>query len=195
MAIATQILAIIFKIISRLQKTKAKALIFVCCSCIVSAATYFFLGQIAGACLLVAGLIRTIVFFLYDHYKVKPNVIVLICFEISFIIILGLTWESAIDIFILLSLVIFTFGSWQDNMYVFRVLSATDNLVCLIYNGLIGAYISIAGDAICFLAAVVSIVYYDILKRSTPVFKRLLYYVKPKQKRKRLKTKLQKKRR
>ncbi len=194
MAIATQILSIIFRLISRLQKTKGKALIFVCCSCLVSAITYFLLGQIAGACLLAAGIIRTIVFFLYDHFKVKPNVVVLICFEISFIIILGLTWQSAIDIFILLSLVIFTFGSWQDNMYVFRISTVSDNIVCMIYDGLVGAYVTIVGDVICLIASIFSIVYYDILKRSTPIFKRLLYYVKPRKKRKRLKAKLHKRR-
>lgn len=190
MAIVTQIIAIIFLLISRLQKTKGKTLVFICFALLASMGTYFLLGQVAGACLLLAGILRSIVFFLYDHYKVKPNVIVLICFEISFIIILGLTWQSAIDIFILLSLVVFTFGCWQDNMYVFRILTITDHIVCIIYNSLVGAYITLVGEVFCLTATIISIVYYDIQKRTTPIIKRVFYCFKPKQKRKKLKARL-----
>lgn len=192
MIVASQIFSVIFTVLTRLQKTKSKALIFLCLSTISSIATYFLLDQVAGVFLGFATLIRTAMFFLYDHFKLKPNIFVLLTFEISFIIIAGVTWQSPIDSFILLSIFMFTFVSWQDDMYVLRIGMLVDPILHIIYNSLIGAHISIVGQVVSLIAAVIAIIYYDIYKRTTPIIKRLLYYVKPKRKRRRLRAKLRK---
>lgn len=192
MVIATQIFSVLLMILSRLQKTKAKALIFICLSSLVAVGTYFFLDQVAGACLAVAAIIRTVVFYLYEVFKIKPNKYVFLIFEVSFIIIAGITWKSPIDSLILISIVMFTFTTWQDNMYVMRIGMVLDPIILIIYNSLIGAYVSIAGEMLCLIAAIVAIFYYDIYKRTTSIIKRLLFYIKPKRKRKRLKARLRK---
>ena len=86
----------------------------------------------------------------------------------------------------------FTFVSWQDDMYVLRIGMLVDPILHIIYNSLIGAYISIVGQVVSLITAVIAIIYYDIYKRTTPIIKRLLYYVKPKRKRRRLRAKLRK---
>lgn len=194
MIIASQILSVIITILTRLQKTKAKALICICLSNLIAILTYFLLDQVAGVFLSTATLIRTIIFFLYDHYNIKPNIYVLLTFEVSFIIIAGITWKSPVDSFILLSIFMFTFVSWQDNMYILRIGMILDPVILIIYNSLIGAYISILGQVISLIVAIIAIIYYDIYKRTTPIIKRLLYYVKPKRKRKRLRLRLRKRR-
>ncbi len=146
----------------------------------------------AGAFLLIAATIRTVIFYLYDYFKLKPNLAVLLTFETTYIILVGLTWQSSVDTLILLSVMMLTFAFWQDNMYVLRIGMVLDPIILTIYNVLIGAYINIIGDMACLIAVIISIIYYDVYKRSTPIIKRLLYYVKPKRKRKRLKARLRK---
>lgn len=192
MIIASQILSVVASVVSRLQKTKAKALVFLFVSNILSATTCLLLNQDAGLWLTVAAILRSVVFFLYDHFKVKPSVYVLITIETQFLIIAGLTWQSSIDIFILLSVMIFTFTTWQNNMYIVRVGMVLDPIILIVYNLLIGAHISIVGDVLGLISTIVAIVYYDFMKRSTPISKRLLFYVRPKAKRKKLKTRLTK---
>ena len=187
---ASQIISVIFLAFSRLQKTKMKALILILLSNIVNVVSLILLDQVAGTFLTIATIIRTIIFFLYNFYNLKPNLGVLLTIQITFIVIAAVTWNSIIDIFILLSVVVFTYTTWQDNMYVLRIGMILTPIISIIYNILVGAYINIVGEAICLAAAFFAIIYYDILKRSTPIVKRVLYYVKPRRKRKKLRQRL-----
>ena len=146
----------------------------------------------AGGFLVIAATLRTINFSLYDYYKLKPNLLVLLTFEITYILIVICTWQSSVDIVILLSVEILTYALWQNNMYILRIGMIITAIVAIIYNILVNAYIAIIGEFVCLIAVIISIIYYDVYKRSTPIIKRLLYYVKPKRKRKRLKARLRK---
>ena len=77
-------------------------------------------------------------------------------------------------------------------MKIFRISVIIDPILYIIYNTLIGAYVSITGDAIGLIVGIYALIYYEIMKRQTSMVKRLLYYVKPRNKRKRLKQRLQK---
>ena len=190
MVIASQIVSVIILLLSRIQKTKANTLICILLFNIASIVSLVLLNQVAGTFLTVATIFRTIIFFLYYQFKIKPNIYVLLTYEPCFLTIGIVTWNCVIDILILLDIVLFTYVSWQDNMSIVRIGMVAEAVILSTYYILIGAYINIIGEVVCLIAAFVAIVYYDIYKRTTPIVKRILYYVKPKRKRKKLKARL-----
>lgn len=192
MVIASQIVSVLFSIFSRLQKTKTKSLILLLISNTINIISLILLDQAAGTFLTVATIIRTVIFFLYNKFNLKPSIVTLVTFELSFIIITGVTWSSSVDMLFLLGVIILTFATWQDNMFVLRNGMILNSIILIAYNILVGAYINIIGELFCLIAAIIAIIYYDIYKRTTPIIKRLLYYVKPRRKRKRLRARLRK---
>lgn len=192
MVIASQIVSVLFSIFSRLQKTKTKSLILLLISNTINIISLILLDQAAGTFLTVATIIRTVIFFLYNKFNLKPSIVTLVTFELSFIIITGVTWSSSVDMLFLLGVMILTFATWQDNMFVLRNGMILNSTILIAYNILVGAYINIIGELFCLIAAIIAIIYYDIYKRTTPIIKRLLYYVKPRRKRKRLRARLRK---
>lgn len=192
MVIFSQIISVLFAVFSRLQKTKIKSLILILISNTINIISLTLLDQTTGAFLAAATIIRTIIFFLYNKFNLKPSVATLVTFELSFIIITGVTWSSSIDALFLLGIVVFTFVTWQDNMFVLRSGMILNSAIITVYYILIGAYINAAGEFSCLIAAIIALIYYDICKRTTPIIKRLLYYVKPRRKRKRLRARLRK---
>lgn len=192
MVIASQIVSVLFSIFSRLQKTKTKSLILLLISNTINIISLILLDQAAGTFLTVATIIRTVIFFLYNKFNLKPSIVTLVTFELSFIIITGVTWSSSVDMLFLLGVIILTFATWQDNMFVLRNGMILNSIILIAYDILVGAYINIIGELFCLIAAIIAIIYYDIYKRTTPIIKRLLYYVKPRRKRKRLRARLRK---
>ncbi len=192
MVIASQIVSVLFSIFSRLQKTKTKSLILLLISNTINIISLILLDQAAGTFLTVATIIRTVIFFLYNKFNLKPSIVTLVTFELSFIIITGVTWSSSVDMLFLLGVIILTFATWQDNMFVLRNGMVLNSIILIAYDILVGAYINIIGELFCLIAAIIAIIYYDIYKRTTPIIKRLLYYVKPRRKRKRLRARLRK---
>lgn len=192
MVIASQIVSVLFSIFSRLQKTKTKSLILLLISNTINIISLILLDQAAGTFLTVATIIRTVIFFLYNKFNLKPSIVTLVTFELSFIIITGVTWSSSVDMLFLLGVIILTFATWQDNMFVLRNGMILNSIILIAYDILVGAYINIIGELFCLIAAIIAIIYYDIYKRTTPIIKRLLYYVKPRRKRKRIRARLRK---
>ena len=162
-------------------------------SSVANVASLMLLNQAAGAFLSIATIIRTIIFFLYNKFNLKPSIATFATFEIGFIIIAGITWNSYYDILFLFAVSILTIVTWQDNMFVLRVGMILNSAVLIVYDILIGAYINTIGKVFCLVAAVIAIIYYDVYKRTTPIMK-FFYGEKPKLKRRRLWARLKKNR-
>lgn len=192
MTIVFQVLTVLMSCLCKIQKDKDKSLIFLILTLVFSLITLYLFGQVAGFFMSILALLRVVVYFIYDKLKLKPNIFVLITFEIAAVVIAVVTWNSWVDLLIIASVIMINFSTWQNNMKIFRISMIIDPILYIIYNTLIGAYVSITGDAIGLIVGIYALVYYDVLKRSTSIFKRVLFYVKPRNKRKRLKQRLQK---
>lgn len=192
MIIAAQVLTVVMSCLSKIQKNKDKSLIFLILTLVFSLITLYLVDQVAGFFISLLALLRVIVYFIYDKLKLKPNIFILITFEIAAVVIAVVTWNSWVDLLIIASIIMINFSTWQNNMNIFRISMIIDPILYIIYDALIGAYVTITGDAIGLIVGIYALVYYDILKRSTSIFKRILFYVKPRNKRKRLKARLQK---
>ena len=106
---------------------------------------------------------------LYSLKKLKPNIIWLIVFEIGFVVTTILTWQDALDLLPLVALLSAGYGSWQDNPTILRVSYIINNGSYVIYNAIIGAYISMVFKIITFLSSVICFIYYCLLKKETPI--------------------------
>ncbi len=174
----------------RLQKTKAKTLVLMLITNFFNILVYYLLGEVAGFFLTILIMIRNFVFYCYDFFKIKPSFANFLVFEVGFIIIGGVCWKSGIDLIILVNILMFTYVIWQNNMYILRIGLLLDPIMLIFYNLFIGSYVLIIGQAISLIVTIIAIIYYDVMKRTTSIIKRLLFYVRPKLKRKRIMARL-----
>lgn len=190
MTIFFEICTVIFLIFMRLQKTKAKTLVLMLITNFFNILVYYLLGEVAGFFLTILIMIRNFVFYCYDFFKIKPSFVNFLVFEVGFIIIGGVCWKSGIDLIILVNILMFTYVIWQNNMYILRIGLLLDPIMLIFYNLFIGSYVLIIGQAISLIVTIIAIIYYDVMKRTTSIIKRLLFYVRPKLKRKRIMARL-----
>lgn len=170
MEIAIQIADVVTAVIGALQKKKSLSLIFYLLNNVVLAAMFFVFGKVSAGLICIIAIVRFIVFLLFSVKKLKPNIFVLIAFEIVYLISTILTFENALDFFPMIGTMISCYTSWQDNTAVMRIGYIINPIFYTIYKVIIGAYISIITEVILLLSNVISLVYYDILKKETPIF-------------------------
>lgn len=164
-----QILTVIVSVIAILQKQKWKMMLYYTIDNVLSVIMYFSFNRITTAIICIVATIRTFIFMFYSLKKLKPNIIWLIVFEISFVITTILTWQDALDLLPLVAILSSGYGSWQDNPAILRVSYIINNGSYVIYNAVIGAYISMVFKIITFLSSVFCFVYYCLLKKETPI--------------------------
>lgn len=144
--------------LSLFQKEKWKTMLFLCVSNIVLIAIYILCGSLVGGLLTVGALLRTIVFLIYSKKNKKPNIFVLLAFEIYYIVITATLWSSYVDLFILINLMMLTYTTWQDNVKILRIGYMLSFFLLVPYDILIGAYTTVLSETILFISALVSLV-------------------------------------
>lgn len=168
-----QILSVIVSVIAILQKQKWKMMLFYTINNVLSVIIYFSFNRITTAIICVIATIRTFIFMFYSLKKLKPNVVWLIIFEIGFVVTTILTWQDALDLLPLVALLSAGYGSWQDNQTILRISYIINNGCYVIYNAIIGAYISMALKIITFLSSTICFIYYCLLKKEEPILNKL----------------------
>ena len=166
-----QICVAIATVLAILQKEKWKMMLCYIINNIFVMAMYFTFGQITPACIAIVALIRTIVFMIYALKKIKPNVVWLIVFESAFVATTIFTWSNPLDLMPMFALLVAGYGSWQDNDTILRSSYIVNKILYVIYDFIIGAYIAMAVEAVNFVYTIISLIYYSILKKQTPILK------------------------
>lgn len=158
------IAAILFFALSPQQKTKGKVLIFQSISSILYALQYVLLGAFSAVATNLIGLVKNLVFYHYARDNKDIPVIALGIYG-SFIIIFGfLTYTSPISIIPVVLSLVYAYGIWQMNLKIYRGISVVGAIVWIIYNLVVGAYVSAMGNAFQFASAVISVWRLDIRK-------------------------------
>jgi len=119
---------------------------------------YIILGAISGAISNAVSLVKYIVFYFNakrDRKNSKWQVVffclisvILVCFALN-------EWYSIIPI---ITSVIFTFAIWQDNPIVLRVIVIICNILWIIFNIVVGAYVSAVYSAVELIFAFVTMI-------------------------------------
>ena len=182
MEIAIQIADVLTVILGGLHKSKPMALVFNILNNVVLAIMFFIFDRVSTALICIVAILRSVVFLLFSLKKLKPNVFVLIAFEITYLLIVVFTWKDALDLLPLIGTAVSCYTSWQDNVALMRIGYMINPIFYIIYKLIIGAYISIITEAILFLTNLVSLVYYNILKKEKPILSYLNIFKKDKNK-------------
>lgn len=169
MTILFQILSAFVTVLGISQRQKWKMMLFYTINNILCVVMYFCFGRTTTAFISIIATIRTFTFMFYSYKKIKPNIFFLIIFECAFVIITIVTWQDALDLLPLIAMLSAGFGSWQDNHFILRVSYIINNSLYLIYKLVIGAYISMAVEAINLICTITCFVYYCLLKKEKPI--------------------------
>lgn len=160
----TGILAIIAFAISPQQKTKNKVLIFQLLSNILYALQYLILGAFSAVATSIIGAVNNLVFYGYAK-KDKEIPIVLLYIYIIIILIAGiLTYDNIFSIFPILLSILYTYGVWQSNLKIYRMIAVVGALAWIIYNWAVGAYANAIGNGFQCVSAIIAVIRLDIIK-------------------------------
>lgn len=161
MEIVAQILGIIAIVVSGLSMAfKSKQTIMLLCMIynILTLITYLLLGKYLG-CILVGVLtLKSLVYYLFALKKLKPNIFVLILFEVSILVISIVFWDSWIDLFIISNSLINTYFSWQDNVIHLKASVVLCACLLILYDVFVGAYAYIISEVLYGGTALISLI-------------------------------------
>lgn len=131
--------AIIAFIIAPHMKNKSTLLIFVTFGNIFTVVEFLLIGSMTEVAVMSISTVRTITFFMFSRYDKRAPIWLLI----SFILMQGaavyFTWKSWISLLMLFDIAQ-TYGQWQSNMKVLRILTIIGAIPIGIYNIIVGGY-------------------------------------------------------
>lgn len=130
---------------------------------------YILQQQITESILTFIGMLREIVFFIYEKKNKKPHFVFLITFEIVFLVSGIITFSSWYSLLIMVSSLLSTFAQWQSNMLVLRIIYAICSILVITNYACLGFYTSIVAELISFISSIISIFKYHILKKDKKI--------------------------
>jgi ribosomal protein S18 acetylase RimI-like enzyme len=167
------ILTIILTLLSFLQKEKWKMNLCLGATNVCLIATYILSGSLLGGLLVLGALIRTIVFFLYSKKNKRPEPIIMIMFEVYYIVMAIVMWRNVYDLLMVINLVVVTYTSWQDDVRVLRFGYAFSSLLLIPYDILLGAYTTALSEVLMLGSVVFALIKYSkVTKTSNNVAQR-----------------------
>lgn len=125
---------------------------------IVCAIQYFLLSAFTGALMSIVNGLRCFTFYMFKKKNKKPNIFVLLFFEI---VTLGLgifTWQSAWSLIPISMSMLFTFCTWQDNVQIVRMGSGIAGLGWTTYNIVVQAYTGAFQQFCQFISASIALI-------------------------------------
>ncbi len=159
-------LGLICYIISLQQNDKKRILQFHVIAYIFFAIQYFLLGAWSAAFMDIAALASSIMFY-YNNKNTKKTPPYML---IIFILLMGITGIFTIkdlnsSIPIVMS-IIFIYAIWQDNVSLIRLVSLIKSYTYILFNFVIGAYVSVIGNVIIIISALIAIIRFDFKKKN-----------------------------
>jgi len=173
MQIGFQIATTIMTLFAMFQSTKWKMMLVFTINNIMLVAMYFSFGRIASACVCIVAALRTIIYMIFALKKLKPNIFILIFFELAFVMSTVLTWQDAFDLLPMFGLLISGYASWQNNQWILRIGYVLDPLLFLAFNSIIGAWIAVVAEIIALISSTISLIYYCVWEQQEPILKKL----------------------
>ena len=168
MDIAILIIGIFFSIISLSSFFfKNKFLILTCflVTNILMLIQYILQNRILEIAIVGVAIAKTVVFMIYAKKQLKPNLIVIVVFETLMLVCGILTWSDWFSVLFLLASMLNTYASWQDNMFIMRLLYIVSALLMITNYVCTGLYANILAKVGTLVSAICGIVIYDILKK------------------------------
>lgn len=124
---------------------------------------YIIQGYLTECIVIGVDIIKVLVFFLFDIKNKKPQIWVVIIFEIAMIAIGIFTFSNWFSIFLIVSSMISTFAAWQPNMFVLRISYIICSLLVITNYIFTGLYTTIIAESISLLSSLILIIKYYVI--------------------------------
>lgn len=142
------IIAIIISVLSMLFKAKTHIILFSVIYNVLTLISYLLLEKYLGCILVVILTLKSLVYYIYSLKRLKPNLYVLIAFEVIILVASIFLWQSWVDIFILVNSLINTYTSWQDNVKLLKIGVVICSIFLILYDVFIGAYVYVVSEVL-----------------------------------------------
>ena len=107
--------------------------------------------------LMVIDVIKTVLFLVFDIKKWKPNIVIIIFFELAMVICSIITWDRWYSVFLLLANMVLTYAYWQTSTLVIRFSSIIASIFLIINYSFVGLYSTIIAEIISLTSATISL--------------------------------------
>lgn len=151
--------------VALMQTSKQKILLWFTFYNLTTIVVYALLQQFLGSVLVVIATLRTIIYFYFSAHKKKPNLFVVLVFEILLVTISFLMWQNYFDLFLIANLVMLTYVTWQDNTKLIRYGYILSSLLLISYNIFVMAYSNLASESIALIFACAGLLKHETLKK------------------------------
>lgn len=149
--------ATVFIVLGILGKQKATIMLWFSLYNVVILATYFMLGRYTGSILVFVTLLKSILFYILARKNIRPQIWILVLFEISYIVIPIFLWESATDIILIANLLLVTYLCWQSNIKLLKFGYILSSILLITYDIIVGAYTTIIAEVVFLISTCISI--------------------------------------
>lgn len=149
--------ATVFIVLGILGKQKATIMLWFSLYNVVILATYFMLGRYTGSILVFVTLLKSIFFYILARKNIRPQIWILVLFEISYIVIPIFLWESATDIILIANLLLVTYLCWQSNIKLLKFGYILSSILLITYDIIVGAYTTIIAEVVFLISTCISI--------------------------------------
>jgi len=133
------VFAIIAFVIAPHMKKKSHLLIFVIFGNLFTVVEFLLIGSMTEVAVISISTIRTITFYVFSRYEKRAPVWLLIIFMSMQGAAVFVTWKSWVSLLMLFD-ILQTYGQWQTNMKVLRILTIIGAIPIGIYNIIVGGY-------------------------------------------------------
>lgn len=140
------------------MKNKDKIVFFQLLASIFSIAQYLLLWALTGAAIAFVNAGRCFVFYLYARKDKRPHLAVFLLFEALAIVAGVLTWQSWWSILPIIISMTFTYGLWQTNTFIIKLISAITSCAWIVYNVAMRAYIGVIQQAVQVTSSVIAMI-------------------------------------
>lgn len=151
-------------ILSNWQKTRNKILSLLIFDSIFYSLQYLLLEAYSGAFTNIVGILRIIIFKNKDKYQILQNNYFLFSIIIVYTLIGILTYNGLTSIFPVIASILYSVVLWQDDVRKIRLGTTVMIISWLIYNIVVGAYLSAVIEAILLISSITAIIKLDLLK-------------------------------
>lgn len=165
MEIIIQFVPVILELVASLQKKKWAMMLVYMIQSISYVIMYIIFKRTGSIAMWVVAVIVTLVYFIFALKNLKPNILILIAFEVAYTISDLLYFQDAYDLIALVALLLFCYCGWQDNQLILRSGYVIGSILYIIYSIIVGTYIAMIVDVVCFLGNLYALIFYVILKK------------------------------
>lgn len=158
------ILGLVFLVISIQNNNKNFVLLFQIFANVFYGLQYIVLNSISAGLMSFISLFRCIAYYIYSKNNSKIPKCVLILFLIMIISVLFFTYNGLFSIIPIFATVLYTYGTWCDNLKVFRYIALIVAILWIIFNLYVGAYVAFIGSIFELLSGLLAIYRFDIKK-------------------------------